>query len=369
MSQINEACIPHHECKLPEFSTEWANEEFDETVTPSSPNAEVDSVSVESPGDSGSRRDWSDGDSDPSSHHPLHCSVKAVELGTQCKAKTLYEGPNKCQCCIDWVDETPKEVKEAKTKVLTRELHGGAALLVRKRKGHGGEDPFVLHSIIIQSPLIRKVLSTFLVGYPGINTESKTLSFEAPFQPLFHCWEDILTAAKEDTITETRNHLGVLIETLESSFEYLNELLTDCRTHGAISFNALWTILRPGILIYSTHNGQECIMRLQSVFRSDANYQLSCEYIDWDGLFFGYGTRFEHIQYYEGTAHVSGLGLGVMPLDLHPQSLEIKDRLMKRGKRFEALKGFHFKAYNGSAITKGAAHAGGLSEIMVSHPI
>lgn len=120
---------------------------------------------------------------------PPATAEKLVEEGMSCEAKSLYEGPRKCECCINWVDKTAEEVEEAK--VLTTKVHGDAAVLTRQRNGHGGEDPFMLHSVVIQSPLLKRTLQKVLKDYPGVSPELDEVEFEAPFEPLFHRWDDL----------------------------------------------------------------------------------------------------------------------------------------------------------------------------------
>ena len=275
-----------------------------------------------------------------------------VEAGMACEAKTLYEGPEKCICCINWVDKTAEEIKEARE--LTSNKHGGSAVLVRARNGHGGEDPFVLHSVIIQSPLIKAALRKVLEGYPGVSPELEELSFEAPFEPLFHRWDELVKAGREESSTETRKHLKVLIEALEPEFEKSRKTLRECRQHGVITFESLWVIFKPGDLIYSVVDGQESVTRLKEVEYDispfgKSFFELQCENVDFDGAHFGHGYVEVQINDYKGTS--STRALAAMPLDLHPEKLAIKERLTERGRKFEKLHGYHFKCYNGAVAT------------------
>ena len=276
----------------------------------------------------------------------------AVEVGMSCVAKSLYEGPSKCECCINWVDKTTEEVEEAKA--MTTNLHGDAAVLTRQRNGHGGEDPFMMHSVVIQSPLLKKTLQKVLKSYPGVSPELNDLSFDAPFVPLFHRWDELIEAGRNENSTETRKHIKVLREVLEPEFAKARNTLHECRVHGVIKFESLWVIFRPGELIYCTVDGQECIAKLRegsyvkSPLSGKLNFELQCEVVDFDGSMFGYGL--EHIQLgqYRGTAHTKDLA--AMPLDMLSSKLNVKARLVERGRKFEKLRGYNFKHYAGPII-------------------
>ena len=276
-------------------------------------------------------------------------SPELKEAGMSNEAKCLYEGPQKCLCCIDWVDKTPEEIAKAE---LTEDPHGGFAVLIRKRSGHGGESAFLLHSVVIQSPLIKTVLQKTLHGYPGVSALVEHLSFDAPFDPLFHRWDALVKAGKDDNSTETREHIKVLHDILEPEFEQPFQTLKECRMHGVITFKSLWVIFKPGELIYSTIDGQECVSRLrETTYQSSwgkAFFELACEAVDWDGSHFGLTTDYIPIYDFKGTCHATSLA--AMPLELHPDRLSIKERLTARGRKFEMLRGYHFKAYDGPLI-------------------
>ena len=291
-----------------------------------------------------------------SSSYARHRSTKKqyektfVEAGMVPETRCLYQGPEKCKCCIDWITKTDEEVEKAL--ILTNDLHGGYAVVLRKRNGHGGETPLVLHSVAIQSPLIKSALQEVLESYPGVTPEIENMSFDAPFEPLFHRWDALQKVCKDHRSTDTRKHTKILRDALEPEFEPHFKTVMDCRKYGAITFKTLWTIFQPGELLYSTDGGEECVTRLkEACYGQDWGvpyFELSVEHVDWDGFHFGLGLDRINIDQFNGTIKV--LSLTAMPLDLHPEKLAIKERLIERGRKFESLKGYHFQAYNGPMI-------------------
>ena len=271
-----------------------------------------------------------------------------VEEGMSCKAVSLFEGPEKCMCCINWVSKNADEVEKAK--VMTNNLHGDAAVLIRQRNGHGGEDPFMIHSITIQSPLIKTALQKVLKGYPGVSPELDNVTFDAPFEPLFHRWDALLKASRDESSTETRKHLKVLVDILEPEFAKSRNILRECRTHGVVKFESLWLIFTPGDLVYTVVDGQECITRLNEASYVTSHgkryFELLSENVDFDGHAFGFGACDIHIDNYRGTMKTTDLV--AMPLEMQTDQFNIKERLTKRGRKFEQLRGYNFKAYKGS---------------------
>ncbi|MCJ1282348.1 hypothetical protein MMC26_001671 [Xylographa opegraphella] len=235
-------------------------------------------------------------------------------------------------------------------KVMTNNVHGDAAVLIRQRNGHGGEDPFVMHSITVQSPLIKSSLQKVLKGYPGVSPELDNVTFDAPFEPLFHRWDSLLKASRDESSTEARKHLKILIDILEPEFAKSRNILRECRTHGVVTFESSWLIFTPGDLVYRVVDGQECITRLNEASyvtsQGKRYFELLSENVDFDGHVFGFGASDILIDNYRGTMKTKDLV--AMPLEMCTDKLNIKERLIRRGRKFEQLRGYNIKAYKGS---------------------
>jgi hypothetical protein len=129
--------------------------------------------------------------------------------GMKPEAMTLFEGPPKCTCCINWVEEYPDDIKE---NIEGAEGTRQYALLVRKRKSHNKDnpDPLELDSILIHSPLVKRVLEGVFEGYPGITVKLEHLSFKAPFAPFLHRWTTLEKAAQSEVHDETQKHMKLM---------------------------------------------------------------------------------------------------------------------------------------------------------------
>lgn len=80
-------------------------------------------------------------------------------------------------------------------------------------------------------------------------------------------------------------------------------------------------------------------------------YALNCEKVDWDGENFGRGRDNLKIFEFSGTLPISQLA--AYPLKYHSDEATLKERLIERGRLFERLQGFHYKAFKGIAIGYG----------------
>jgi hypothetical protein len=139
--------------------------------------------------------------------------------GMETRIKALYEGPSKCPCCINWVEEYPDDVGP---KAEALEDAERCAVVMRYKKSHGNSlKTLELDSIVIQSPVLRKMLAEVFEGYPGMMFASKRVVLEAPFAPLFHRWDKLCQlrdsldskaedSKLEDTDREIQEHLKFL---------------------------------------------------------------------------------------------------------------------------------------------------------------
>src|SRR5690242_10951676 len=93
-------------------------------------------------------------------------SLAAIE-GSQCAIQTLYQAKERCKCCKNWVAEYPDDLRVA---IENQHETKQKALVVRMCKRHGAASgkPLALHSIVVQSPSLKKTLAQLFEGYKGI---------------------------------------------------------------------------------------------------------------------------------------------------------------------------------------------------------
>ena len=271
-----------------------------------------------------------------------------VPMGMKLGSKELYREDER----FPWDDWSPddididiEETSEAKS----------YALIVRREKGVGQKSSLVLNSITVQSPLIRKVLGNVFVGYRGMTTKLKDLTFSAPFHAFFYRWDRFqqqITEEKDDLVLE---HIRLLQSVISGEIEPHLDKRQELLDNGLVTFEYLWALFEPDAVIYKQSDGQDRLYKLiDSSYRKagdSAFFSLACRYIDCDGVAFGYVTTSLALGDFDGIKPTSELS--IMPIRLHSQSSEIWERLKKRGKSFVDLNGFHYKSYSGMYTMNG----------------
>lgn len=249
-----------------------------------------------------------------------------------------------------WSEKYPDELEEAAENEETIKF----ALLVRNKKSYDSRKKLEIDSIVVQSPLLKKVLAGVLQDYPGVTTALARLTFSAPFRPFVHRWDRLQAALNDPTHDDaTRSHVKVLHDVLSAELKDVIEAAADYAKNGVVTFEHIWTIFQPGCTVVASRYGQPCAVRLREAGMIEhqkygACFQLKCDRLDWDGSKFGFDRACYLIMPFVGTVPISELE--AFPLEFHPQADALKLQLLERGRRFESFAGQHFKAYRGIAI-------------------
>lgn len=269
-------------------------------------------------------------------------SAPKAPVGSIDCAKHIYKGPVDDQGNWTWVDNCPDDVAEA----AENEETAKNALVVRNTKSADSRKKFEIHSIVIQSPWLKRALGEILNDYPGVYCSLERLEFKAPFEPFVHRWGDLVDFMKKMHDEKTEKHMSILFEILKEELKDTIKAFEDYVAHGVITFEHLWTIFQPGAVAVSHfHGGTTVAVEYQSgayqQTRCGNVYSLNCECIDWSGESFGRGGETLQVPEFAGTRPIKSLH--VYPLAFHPKKEALRDLLIKRGKKFESLTGYHYK--------------------------
>ncbi|KAF1846343.1 P-loop containing nucleoside triphosphate hydrolase protein [Cucurbitaria berberidis CBS 394.84] len=284
----------------------------------------------------------------------VHC-----DPGMKSGLQHLYSGKEDKKGRFQWQDKIPEDIGDPVENDETAKW----ALLVRNVKVYN--DPtrvLSVHSIVVQSPLLKTLLAGVLKNYPGVTVGLNRLEFSGKFEPLIHRWTELQEAIgklgdeTEDQQT-TKAHAELLQEVLVKEFKSMIDTSQDMKSKRVMTYEHLWTLFQPGATVFSRQDGQETAMVLvETRYGQDAKgtpcFWLTCRYVDWDGSKFGTQKINLSVSIYTGTRSISSLR--VYPLEYHPEGQAIRTRLIERGTKAEALAGPNYRAYQGVAWRQGA---------------
>ncbi|KAF4552723.1 Hypothetical protein D9617_9g025130 [Elsinoe fawcettii] len=115
-------------------------------------------------------------------------------VGMSVGLKHLYSGKEDKRGRFQWQTTIPEDVGKPAEDAETQKW----ALIVRHTKVYN--DPskvLAVHSIVVQSPLLKDLLKGVLKGYPGVTVGLQRLEFGSKFEPLIHRWPQLTAAIEE----------------------------------------------------------------------------------------------------------------------------------------------------------------------------
>ena len=276
-------------------------------------------------------------------------SQAKIAPGMLPEVKNLYLGKRDANGSFaTYTDKYPEDLPPPEENEDTARF----ALLVRNRICHGRDNGLAISSILVQSPLLKKVLCCVLEDYPGIAPELNDLEFIAPFRPFVHRWQRLTDVLNDERDSETKSHIQVLHDILQEELKLCLEARADFIHHKVVTFKNLWLIFEPGTTILTTVRKRQVAAKLKhsSVYmgKHEDVFHLECECVYFDGETFGWHPTSFDIPEFGGILEIHELP--VCPLAYHPKAKEITKRLVADGKKFEQLAGIHHKTYQGVAL-------------------
>ncbi|KAI0193019.1 P-loop containing nucleoside triphosphate hydrolase protein [Xylaria flabelliformis] len=265
--------------------------------------------------------------------------------GEECVAKNVYEGPPKCKCCINWVDEYPDDIK--KVDAAENLSH---ALIIRNKKSHGSAKPLEVYEIVVQSPFLKQFLRDAI---PKLDFHIDNIVLKRPFEDAFHHWADLKEVARRTTDTKALDHIKLLLNILRRELKETAKQHSELLSKSLMTFDYLWTLFKPGELIFGGNGNSPQMYKLEKTeYDTDSKgnpvFDLRCSVVDWDGDSFGRKQSWERIRAFGGLMKITSLPF--YPARFIEDHAGIRDRLLTRGNIFASLAGPHYKTYRGTAI-------------------
>ncbi|KAK3374250.1 P-loop containing nucleoside triphosphate hydrolase protein [Lasiosphaeria ovina] len=257
----------------------------------------------------------------------------------------------------------PRTVRKKGTDVkyglknLAADTNGAYALVLERT--FDDKNTLEKATLQINSPHLLSILRSTVKYYPAVPADfNVAFQMESPFQLLFHYWDELHAAAERDDLSdEARMHLKLLLGFMQADLGPSKERVESMLKAGSIGFSTLWTIFRPGSLVYAEVDGHQWILRLEKTAYEESTrigkyVEVHCRYTDYDGQSHGQTTRVFQIRQKRLFAAENPCGitsLPVYPLDWYPDGEALQDQLAERGERYLAMNGILVKAYNGLA--------------------
>ncbi|KAF4434895.1 Fidgetin 1 [Fusarium acutatum] len=211
-------------------------------------------------------------------------------------------------------------------------------------------------SFTIQSPAMQAVISTVLDKYQDLDLDVQKWTFEPPFMPLVHRWDRLLSLCEAENEEHEPEAAAQLLDFLTPILTPKVDALVKTRKTGNVLFDDLWQIFAPHEFVITKFYGVEAACRVTKYKLVEqcpmpSFWEIHLEYIDWNGNRCGYANTMIVIP--EFTAYRRVTSLPAYPLSFHNSPSKIRGQMIERGRKFEALRGYHFQTCSGTKILLG----------------
>jgi hypothetical protein len=96
---------------------------------------------------------------------PYNTNSKTVDSGMHCKIKNLYPGSGSSEFMTNWIEQYPDDLSPSSRNEKEFKSH---TLIIKHKKNTKGEFGMHIHSIKVQSPLLKCVLKQIFHDYPEL---------------------------------------------------------------------------------------------------------------------------------------------------------------------------------------------------------
>jgi hypothetical protein len=149
--------------------------------------------------------------------------------------------------------------------------------------------------------------------------------------------------------------LGLLIDHIKKTYTSTAETLVSPFESNEITYDLLWGIFKPNSLVYTTYFGTgkpRCVKydsSKEKETRDGLKYRnLDCCYLGFDSEEFGEASIQFKIPKFQGTKRINALT--AFPLQYHRDLNRVKADLIQCGRKFEPLRGSHYRYCHGPAF-------------------
>lgn len=153
-------------------------------------------------------------------------------------------------------------------------------------------------------------------------------------------------------------HLKVLIKYLDTDYADTKKTLHPLLKSNLITFDLLWALFKPNTIAYTSTYGHadeprafkiEYAIKENSVLKGDY-YVVEGRYLEYDGRSFGMGAMSVNVDNFKGARKITSLKC--YPIQYHPESKQLEEKLIERGKKFVSLRGMNYRFHKGMAFFK-----------------
>ena len=173
-------------------------------------------------------------------------------------------------------------------------------------------------------------------------------ALQIELQLLYHFADELQECIQDTTCPPS---LTVLASYAKKTYQETSCVVGDMLENNAISHDLLWTLYKPGDILYTTctkTNRPRAVRFVHGTVGRLQSFQLDCRYVDYNGTKLGEAALELSIPVFHGYRAIDSLK--VFPLKYHINQPKIRQDLLLQGGQFLSLRGCHHRYYASFAV-------------------
>lgn len=149
--------------------------------------------------------------------------------------------------------------------LLCFQIHTAHACLQITRQFDRENKHIQYTSLQVNSPSLKKLLKDVIGSFPGQSFYTKNISINFEPKCLYHYRHELAAASKTfEPGSEGARHAPILTSFINEHFKDTIAETENLLEQKMINFPHLWTIFKPGVLVYYVNRGQRRVYELNS---------------------------------------------------------------------------------------------------------
>ncbi|VTT78387.1 unnamed protein product [Fusarium fujikuroi] len=284
---------------------------------------------------------WGDGD-DPwcvKDSGSADGEAEAGELGHICEVRDAFAEFDKSGDFVKWLDEMPYGEEEDPVRKAKR-IRDTYAIVCGRYPTR--ESTWEVQTIWINNPILQDVLRGIMGDHPDWSFREGNVSFQKPFVPLVHHWEQLCELVDIDAGSETQKFMKLFMDLIRGELRDTLIRVKQIMETGCAAFYDLQFVYRPGQLFFDSRPPMAA-----GISRDYIHSKVMVSQIKWDGEEYHVAVSSFNFPRFAGIRPISELCVRPAWACSEDDIKSMKAALLERGRKYEALRGIHYRFYPG----------------------
>ncbi|KAF5619487.1 P-loop containing protein [Fusarium sp. NRRL 52700] len=268
--------------------------------------------------------------------------VEAGQLGHICEVRDAFAEFNESGKLPKWLDEIPDhspDLEEEKLFLKAKRIRDTYAIVCGRYPTK--ERTWEVRTIWINNPVLQDILRG-IADPSGWFASDETVKFEKPFVRLVHHWEQLCELEDADAGSETQKFMKLFMDLLREKLRDTLIRVKKIMKTGCAAFRDLQFVFKPGQLFFNSRPPMGA-----GVCQSYKYGKVTVDQVAWDGEEYGSVDSTFHLPYFAGLRPISKLSVRPAWACSGDDIKSMKAALVAHGRKYEALRGIHYRFYPG----------------------